>query len=93
MALDYEDIEKRFDCACKNAVNELSNQYKSVYLEGGPGKLTAFLELIQLQFDQVEATFVRENELHANPEALKRIKAIAKGYARNCLDEYGRISI
>ncbi|PZR08303.1 MAG: hypothetical protein DI539_22860 [Flavobacterium psychrophilum] len=93
MALDYEDIERRFDCACKSAVTELSNQYKSTYLEGGPGKLSVFLDLIQLQFDQVEATFVRENELHLNPEALKRIKVIAKNYAKNCLDEYGKISI
>lgn len=92
MAFNYEDLESRFDCACKDAVSDLSNQYTSNYQSGGPGKLSVFLELIQVQFDQVESVFVREYELHTDVEALKRIRAIAKNYAKKCVDEYGKIS-
>jgi len=92
MALNYEDLEGRFDCACKDAVSELSLQYKSNYEPGGPGKLSAFLELVQMHFDQVESIFVRDNELSVDIEALRRIKAIAKTYAKNCVDFYGKVS-
>jgi hypothetical protein len=93
MAFNYEELESRFDCACKEAVTDLSTQYKTNYQSGGPGKLGVFLELIQTQFDSVETKFVNENELHLDPEALRRIRAIAKNYAKRCVDDYGKISI
>jgi len=93
MKLDYEHLESRFDCACKVAVTDLSNQYKTTYQSGGPGKLGVFLDLVQLQFDQVESVFIRDNELHNDPEALRRVRAIAKNYAKQCVDKYGKISI
>ncbi|MCO6146548.1 hypothetical protein [Flavobacterium sp. NRK1] len=93
MALNYEDLEKRFDCACNDAVSDLSVQYKNTYQTGGPGRLSAFLELIKLQFEQVESAFIRDNELSVDIEALRRIKLIAKSYAKKCLDEYSKISI
>jgi hypothetical protein len=92
MAFNYEDLESRFDCACKVAVTDLSTQYQTNYLAGGPGKLGVFLELIQMQFDQVESVFVRENKLHADVEAIRRIRVIAKNYAKRCLEEYGKLS-
>ncbi len=78
MGLNYEDLEKRFDCACNDAVSDLSVQYKSTYQAGGPGKLSAFLELIKMQFEQVESAFIRDNELHVDVEALRRIKSNSK---------------
>lgn len=93
MALNYEDLEKRFDCACDDAVSDLTLQYKNTYEAGGPGKLAAFLELIQMQFDQVESVFIRDNELHVDVEAVRRIKAIAKNYAKKCLDTYSKITV
>ena len=93
MSFNYEDLESRFDCACKVAVTDLSTQYQTNYQAGGPGKLGIFLELIQMQFDQVESVFVRDNELHSDAEAVKRIRAIARNYAKKCVEEYGRISI
>lgn len=93
MPFNYEDLETRFDCACQNAITDLSTQYQTNYQAGGPGKLGLFLELIQMQFDQVESIFVRENDLHVDAEGLRRIRAIAKNYAKKCVEEYGRISI
>ena len=93
MALNYEELESRFDCACNDAVSDLSQQYKTDYENGGPGKLSAFLELIQMRFDQVESIFIRDNELHVDVEGLRRIKAIAKHYAKKCLDDYSKISV
>ena len=93
MALNYEDLESRFDCACKDAISDLSLQYKSNYEAGGPGKLAAFLELVQMHFDQVESIFVRDNELAVDIEAIKRIKSIAKKYAKDCLDTYSKVSL
>jgi len=92
MALNYEDLESRFDCACKDAVSDLSAQYKNTYESGGPGKLDAFLALVQMHFDQVESIFVRDNEIAVDVEAIRRIKAIAKKYAKDCLDVYGKMS-
>ena len=92
MNLNYQDLEKQFDCACQDAVKDLSVQYKSDYQEGGPGKLTAFLELIQQQFDTVEAGFIHEHNLAGDPEALRRIKSIAKAFAKRCVEDYGKIN-
>lgn len=90
--MDYSELENNFDCACQDAVNSLSSQYKSDYQPGGPGKLSAFLDLIQRRFDEVELAFIRNNALAEDAEALKRIRAIAKMYAKRCVDDYGRIS-
>lgn len=92
MKLDYEELESRFHCACKVALKDLDAQYTSGYHGGGPGKLSVFLELIQMQFDQVESLFVKENKLHADIEALRRIRIMAKDYAKECLDKYGKMS-
>lgn len=92
MKFDYEHLEKHFDCACKVALSDLDAQYESTYHAGGPGKLGVFLDLIQLQFDQVESKFVKENELHNDSEALRRIRAMARNYAKQCLDKYGKIA-
>ncbi len=93
MAFNYEDLESRFDCACNDAIADLKTQYQTNYQGGGPGKLSMFLELIQMQFDQVESGFLRDNELHNDVEAVKRIRTMAKNYAKRCVEEYGKISI
>jgi hypothetical protein len=91
MAINYEDLESQFDCACQDVVKELSAQYKSSYQSGGPDKLSAFLELIQRMFDEVEFNFVKKNDLSQDNEALRRIKGIAKLFARRCVEDYGKV--
>ncbi len=91
MGLNYEELETEFDCACQDVVKELSVQYQSEYQSGGPGKLTAFLELIQQEFDKVETGFIRKFSLSEDLEALRRIRAIAKAFARKCVEDYGRV--
>ena len=88
----YAELENRFDCACKEVVEKLSETYKSDYKAQGPEKLTAFLDLIQRKFDDAETLFIKENKLAADADALHAIKAIAKTYARKCIDDYGRVS-
>jgi hypothetical protein len=91
MGLNYEDLETQFDCACQDVVKELSVQYKSEYQSGGPGKLTAFLDLIQQEFDKVETGFIRKFSLGDDAEALRRIRGIAKAFAKRCVEDYGKI--
>ena len=91
MTLNYEDLEHRFNCACQDVVQQLSEQYKSDYQSGGPGRLTAFLDLIKKQFDEIEGTFIRHHGLNEDSEALRRIRGIAKMFAKRCVDDYGKI--
>ncbi|MEL1242625.1 hypothetical protein AAEO56_00010 [Flavobacterium sp. DGU11] len=92
MEIDYTDIENRFDCACKDVVTNLSSMYKSDYQSHGPEKLLTFFELIQKEFDAVEMLFIRENKVSSDPGALHAIRAIAKTYAKRCIDDYGKIA-
>lgn len=88
----YADLENRFDCACKDAVTKLSEAYKSDYQAGGPGKLSAFLELIQQEFDAVESKFIGENNIMGDQGALHAVRTIAKAYAKKCVEDYGKVS-
>lgn len=92
METDYDNLGDRFDCACKDAVEKLSDMYKSDYKSGGPEKLSAFFELIQKEFDSVESKFIRDNKIETNPQALQQIRSIAKVYAKRCIEDYGKVS-
>ncbi|WP_159800301.1 hypothetical protein [Flavobacterium sp. MK4S-17] len=91
MQVDYTELESKFDCACQEAVDSLATEYKSKYESGGPGKLEAFLELIQVEFEKVENNFISENKIKKDSEALKRIRAIAKNYAKRCVTDYSKL--
>jgi hypothetical protein len=91
MKLNYDDLEKRFNCACEDAAKELSVKYNSDYKSQGPEKLLSFLDLIQRQFDEVEMNFIKQNSLLGDDEALRRIKAIAKSFAKRCVNDYGKV--
>ncbi|MCW4470861.1 hypothetical protein OGH69_17975 [Flavobacterium sp. MFBS3-15] len=92
MELDYEDLGKRFDCACGDVIEKLSTVYATDYKGAGPEKLSAFLELIQKEFDAAETTFIRDNKIGSDARALQDIKAIAKSYARKCLSDYSKVA-
>ncbi len=92
MEIDYDDLGNRFDCACKDVVEKLSVSYAADYKGKGPDQLSAFLELIQREYDAAEALFIRENKLTSDPRALQDIKAIAKSYARKCVEDYARVA-
>lgn len=87
----HMELEKNFDCACQDVIQELSSQYKSEYEAGGPGKLEAFFELIKSAFEKVQAVFIEENNIGEDKEALKMINSIAKSYAKKCISDYGKV--
>ncbi|RWW92230.1 hypothetical protein [Flavobacterium cerinum] len=91
MAINYEDLEDRFNCACDDAVKELSIRYDSDYRSQGPGKLNSFLEVIQWHFDNVETGFIEQNVLVRDDEAFRRIKTIARTFAKRCIDDYSKL--
>jgi hypothetical protein len=91
MIVDYSILESDFDCACNDVVKLLSKQYRAQYSSGGPGRLEAFLDLIKNSFEQAEAAFIDKAKIADNPEALKRIRQVAKRHAKRCLDDYGKI--
>jgi len=88
--MDYSELENNFDCACQNALKGLSDQYKTHYIGAGPAKLETFFDLIKGEFEKTESAFILQNEI-TEKEALQRIRAIAKNYAKKCMDDYGRI--
>jgi len=89
--LDYTILENDFDCACEDVISKLKTQYKSHYKGGGPGKLEAFFALIKSEFENTEAKFIDSKKVANDPEALKRIRAVAKRHAKKCLNDYGRV--
>ena len=91
--VDYSLIEGDFECACGDVIKELGKQYKSDYHGGGPGRLEAFLDLIKNAFEKAESTFINANKLIEDPEALRRIRQIAKQHAKKCLEEYGKMRL
>lgn len=92
MGLDYENLGQRFDCACQEVINKLSTVYQDDYRGAGLEKLSAFLELIQQEFDAAENNFIRDNEIGSDTRALQEIKSIAKLYAKKCLTDYSKVS-
>jgi hypothetical protein len=92
MELDYENLGKRFDCACQDVISKLSSVYKDDYRGAGAEKLSAFLDLIQQEFDAAESNFIRDNEIGSDARALQDVKSIAKLYAKKCLTDYSKVS-
>lgn len=90
--MNYTELENNFECACQDVIKDLSKQYKSEYEAGGPGKIEAFFDLIKTQFEKVEANFVEKNKIENDREAIKRIRAIAKSYAKKCVMNYGNLN-
>jgi hypothetical protein len=90
-AIDYSELESKFDCACQNVIASLSSQYKEHYHGAGPGKLEAFFELIKSEFDHVVTIFTNDNGINEDKEALQRIQSMAKNHAKKCIDDYGRV--
>lgn len=89
--IDYSVIESDFECACNDVITDLTGQYKSDYSGGGPGRLEAFLDLIKNAFEKAEAAFIETSKLSADPEALRRIRQIAKKHAKKCTEYYGKL--
>lgn len=89
--IDYSELENKFGCACQDVLDSLSLQYKENYQGAGPGKLETFFELIKSEFDQIVDYFTHNNGIAKDKEAMRRIQAIAKDYARKCVEDYGKI--
>ncbi|MES2484878.1 MAG: hypothetical protein V4581_02870 [Bacteroidota bacterium] len=89
--MDYTTLENDFGCACDEVIVTLKEQYKNNYQAGGPGKLEAFFALIKSEFENAESKFIDTKKLSGDPEALKRIRAIAKKHAKRCVEDYGKI--
>ncbi|MFL9843638.1 hypothetical protein [Flavobacterium rhizosphaerae] len=91
MSPDYTKIENDFDCACQDVIKNLSEKYRADYKAAGPGKLETFFKLIQEEFKHIEAFFIQDNKLESDQEAIRRVKTIAKSYAKKCLFDYGKV--
>jgi hypothetical protein len=89
--VDYTALEKDFECACNDVITTLKNSYKSSYSTGGAAMLEAFLSLIKSEFETAEAKFVDSNKISGDPEALRRVRNIAKKHAKTCLEYYGKV--
>lgn len=89
--MDYSVLENDFECACSDVITDLTKQYKSEYSGGGPGRLEAFLDLIKASFEKAEALFIENSKIVNDPEALKRIRQIAKSHAKKCVEVYGKL--
>ncbi len=88
-AIDYDKLEKDFECACQDAIDELKTQYKDHY--HGTGKLEAFFELIKAQFQKVVDYFSSNNGIKEDKEAMRRISSIAKSHAKKCTDFFTKV--
>lgn len=89
--MDYKTLENDFECACQDVITTLKSSYKVNYSAGGAAMLETFLNLIKTEFEGAEAKFIDTNRISADPEALKRIRNIAKKHAKSCLDHYARV--
>ena len=90
--MNYSILESDFDCACGDVSKNLASQYKSTYQSGGAGMLEAFLDLIKSEFEKAELAFIEKNNVSGDPEALRRIKVIARRHAKKCLEDYGKVN-
>ncbi len=88
-SIDYDELEKSFECACQDVIGELKTQYQDHY--HGTGKLEVFFELIKNQFDNVVDVFSSNQKINGDKEAMRRILSIAKGHAKKCLDFYAKV--
>lgn len=91
--VDYSVIERDFECACNDVINTLGQEYKKDYHGGGPGRLEAFFDFIKNAFETAEAAFINTNKLIEDPEALRRIRQIAKKHAKKCVESYGKFNL
>jgi len=89
--MDYSILESDFDCACKDVITTLNDQYKLNYQSGGPGRLEAFFELIKNEFEKAEAAFIQKSVLAEDAEALHLVRTITKKHAKSCVDYYGKL--
>lgn len=89
--MDYKTLENDFECACQDVITTLKSSYKVNYSAGGAAMLETFLNLIKTEFEGAEAKFIDTHRISADPEALKRIRNIAKKHAKSCLDHYARV--
>jgi hypothetical protein len=89
--MDYAALENDFECACQDVITTLKSSYKVNYSAGGAAMLETFLNLIKNEFNAAESKFIDTNKISADPEALKRIRNIAKKHAKTCLEHYARV--
>lgn len=94
MGLDYAEFEKELESACnytyKKFLIEFNND--STYLSAGGGRLEAFIEGIQEEFDKATIAFLKRHNAENDAEAKRQALAIAKAGAKKCIEGFSKIS-
>jgi hypothetical protein len=90
---DYEKLEKELEEACEEVNQKFVQRFSNeAYLSVGGAKLDAFIDELQKEFEQTAEAFIYKRDLQNNPEAKKRVLTITKLYAKNCIDQFSKIT-
>ncbi|WP_417351340.1 hypothetical protein [Flavobacterium alkalisoli] len=93
MSFDYGKFEKDLETGCNEAYKEFLKEFNSdsTYISAGGGKLEAFIEGLQKEFDKTKTFYLKKHKLENDPEARRRALAVAKQSAKKCIEEFSRI--
>lgn len=90
---DYEKLEKELEEACELVNQKFVQRFNDgAYISVRGAKLDAFIDELQKEFEQAAETFIYERNLQDNPEAKKRVLTITKLYAKNCIEQFSKIT-
>ncbi len=93
MGFDYGEFEKELDRACTEAYKKFLAEFSSdsTYISAGGGKLEAFIEGLQKEFDKTTNFFLHKYRLEGDAEAKKISISVAKQCAKKCIEEFSKI--
>ncbi|WP_297334190.1 hypothetical protein [Flavobacterium sp.] len=90
---DYEKLEKELGEACEEVNHRFLQRFNNDgYISVGGAKLDAFINELQKEFEETAETFIYKRGLQDNPEAKKRVLTITKLYAKNCIEQFGKVT-
>lgn len=93
MSFDYGEFEKELESACLVAYKNFLKEFNadSTYISAGGGKLEAFIQGVQKEFDKTTTFYLQKHNVETDPEARRRALAVAKQSAKKCIEEFSRI--
>ena len=94
MGLDYAEFEKELERACNFTYKKFQEDFSndSTYISAGGGRLEAFIEGIQEEFDKATVAFLKRHNAENDPEAKRHALSIAKESAKKCIEDISKIS-
>lgn len=93
MTFDYEKLEEDLKFACEEINQEFLKRFNNnVYLSVGGAKLETFISDLQKEFEDAAENFIIKNNLENDAEAKKRVLTITKLYAKNCVEQFSKVT-